>query len=207
MAQYLEFIKKAKAQAKKRNFAQSIEVIVSIKGMDLKQQANKFKETVMLPKGRGKTAKVGVIGTELINKTKIADVKISDEELSKTNNKKDVKKMADKADFFIADPKLMMTVGKNLGPVFGPRNKMPKPFPPTGDPTGLIKSLQKTINFKLQDTPVIQCLIGTEDMSDEDIETNASEIINKIKSKLPNGQQNIKALYFKTTMGPAIKVE
>ncbi len=207
MAQYLEFIKKAKAQAKKRNFTQSIELVISIKGLDLKQQTNKFKETIMLPKGKGKAARVGVIGTELINKTKIADAKISDDELSQTNNKKDAKKLADKADFFIADPKLMMTVGKNLGSVFGPRNKMPKPFPPTADPSGLIKSLQKTINIKLQDTPVIQCPIGTEKMSDDDLETNASEIINKIKSKLPNGSQNIKTLYFKTTMGPAIKVE
>ncbi|MCK5299740.1 MAG: 50S ribosomal protein L1 [Candidatus Aenigmarchaeota archaeon] len=207
MAEYSGFIKTAKEKATKRNFTQSVDIVISIKGLNLKQQTNKFKDSIILPKGRGESARIGVIGSELILKAKDADVKISNEDLSKIKNKKDAKKIADKADFFIADPKVMVMIGKSLGPILGPRNKMPKPFPPVGDPTGLIKSLRNTVNIKLQDTPVIQCLIGNEKMSDEDLATNAKEIMNRILSKLPSGQQNIKAVYFKTTMGPAVKTE
>ncbi len=202
-------VKQLRDNYKKRNFKQSVDLAVSLKGIDLKKPENKFKESIVLPKGRGNPSKVAVIGEELVSKSNdLADELITGDVLSNfENDKRAAKKMVDGVDFFVAEPAFMARVGKSLGRILGPRNKMPQPFPPQGDPTPLIERLKKTVRVSLKDDPVIHCLVGDEDMKDEDLAENIDHALSVITSKLSNNQHNIKSVYIKMTMGPVVKVK
>lgn len=208
MSDILNAIKGARKDTKERKFTQSLEIAINLKNVDLKKSDNKFKEDIVLPNGRGTPSKVGVIGEELVSKSKdFCDVLITGDDLSRMEkNKSASKKLVNSADFFIAEPAFMARVGKGLGRVMGPKNKMPQPFPPQGDPKALVGRLKKTTRVVLKDAPVIHCLVGNERMSDEELETNIKHAISSITLKLPNNQHNIKSLYLKMTMGPAVKI-
>jgi len=66
--------------------------------------------------------------------------------------------------------------------------------------------LQKTVKLVIKKAPVFQTIIGTDNMTDEELHQNALAIIEKLKGRLPKGEHNIKAILIKTTMGKPIKV-
>lgn len=210
MSEISKVIQELKSKTKNRKFVQSMDLAINVKGIDLKKPENRFKEEIILPKSRGEPAKICVIGSELSSKAKnSADVIIPEDELGKyEKDKKTAKKLIKTVDFFLAEPQLMARIGKSLGRFMGPLGKMPKPFPPQADPTTVISKLKDTVIVKLTDkTPVIHCMIGNEKMTDEDIEKNATTIINAVKNKLPSHEYNIRSVYLKFTMGPAQKIE
>lgn len=208
MSKIAEALKQARKKASKRNFVQSVDIVINLKNVDIKKPENKFKENVLLPKGRGKPARVCVIGTELASKAGgKADVVVKEAELAKhEKSMKDVKKLVNSADFFIAEPSLMARLGKSMGRVMGPRNKMPRPLPPQADPSGMIESMKNSVTIAVKDSPVIHCTVGSEKLSDEDLEKNISAVLAAVQKKLPSGEQNVGSVYVKLTMGPAVKV-
>jgi len=109
----------------------------------------------------------------------------------------------------LCQAELMPTVGKALGQVLATRGKMPKPVPGNAKLEPLIKRNEKTIALRSKGKflPTLHCIVGTEEMPDEDLSANATEIINSLKSTLPNKEANIKSVLFKTTMGTPVKVE
>ncbi len=135
-------------------------------------------------------------GAEIINSKEI-------EELAK--NKRLAKKLARDTDFFIAEPKLMPIVAKNLGKFLAPRGKTPRPI--IGDVKRMIESLRKSVRIRIKDAPVIQCAIGSESMKDEEIEANVIKILKFLEERLPKGKANIKNIVIKLTMGKPVKVE
>ena len=137
-----------------------------------------------------------------------ADKFISAEELDKmTEHKRDTKKMVNDIDFFIAEVALMPRVGKILGGIMGPRGKMPRPVPASVDPTPIINNLRRTVKARSKEKPVVHVAIGTKDMEVEKIAENGLEVLKRIEAKLEKGEENIRTVYVKTTMGPAVKVE
>jgi len=207
MSKIMQAVKQAREKAGKRKFVQSVDLIINMKNVDLKKPENKFKEVVVLPKGRGKPAAVCVIGNELASKASgKADVIVNEADLTKhEKTAKDVKKLVGSADFFIAEPQLMTRLGKTMGRVMGPRNKMPRPIPPQADPTGIIKNMKNSVIIAIKDAPVVHCTVGGEKMSDEELETNVKTVMEALQKKLPSGDQNIKSVYVKLTMGPPVK--
>ena len=204
-------IEKAKTESKKRNFIQSLELIINFKKIDFKKPENRINVTAVLPKGRGKKIKVAaIVGDELLIEAKqYADKVITKDELEKiAKNKKEARKIAKQYDFFIAQTDLMAEVGKVLGQILGPKGKMPKPVPPTAKLKAMLEAMQKNILIKMKGKflPTIQATIGTEEMSNEDLYENASSILEAIKNKLPNREGNIKSIYVKTTMGKPTRV-
>ena len=126
------------------------------------------------------------------------------EDLSK--DKKKFKKIADDYDFFIAEAPLMPTIGKTLGTVLGPRGKMPKPFPPHADISGVVKNLRSTIKLRSKSSKTFHTLAGNEDMDKEHIAENIDVIVKRLESTLERGRMNIGSIYIKTTMGPSERV-
>jgi len=59
----LQAVKEARELAKPRNFTQSFEFIATLKEIDMRKPENRIKTEVVLPHGRGKEAKIAVIGT------------------------------------------------------------------------------------------------------------------------------------------------
>jgi large subunit ribosomal protein L1 len=122
-------------------------------------------------------------------------------------DKKNTKKMIDETDFFIAESALMPRVGKILGGIMGPRGKMPRPIPGNVDPVPIINNLRRTVKARSKEKPVIHVPIGTKDMDIDKITENGLEVLKRVESKLEKGEESIRSVYVKTTMGPAVKVE
>ncbi len=202
-------IKEAKEKGTGRKFTQSIDLVVSVRHLDLKKAENKFSLEVMLPSGRGKKARVGVIGSNLALKVKgVADVILNEKEFGELErDPKKVRSFSQSIDFVVAEAPLMMRIGKSLGKVLGPRGKMPKPLPPHADATPVINKLKETVKVSLKDNPTISCTIGTEKMSDDELLKNLNAMLSALEKKFPLGKQNMKEVLVKATMGPPVKVD
>jgi large subunit ribosomal protein L1 len=207
----LEAVKEAKEKSKKRNFTQTVELILSLKDIDMKSSEGKIQEIIELPYSSEKQNKICVIASgELALKAKEAkaDLVIERNELEGLAGKKrDLRRIANEYDFFIAEAPLMPMVGKILGPVLGPRGKMPIPVPPTVDIASLIAKHRKTVMVRMRNQPIIQCRVGMENMKEEEITENIQTVLRTIEGKLKKGMKNIKFAYIKTSMGIPVKMK
>ena len=205
-----EAVKKVLEESKPRNFTQSIDVVITINDLDVNKPENRLDEEVLLPNGRGKDVKVAVIAEgELAFQAENAgaDIVIDKERLEELGkNRAEAKKVANNYDFFVAQTDLMPTVGRFLGPVLGPRKKMPKPIPATANPEVILGRLRSTVKVRVKDQPIIQSIVGSEDMTEAQIAENVDAILDVLDRKLEKGQKQIKAMYIKTTMGPVTRV-
>ena len=206
-AQLAEVVTKAKEETKKTKFKQSVELIINFKDIDVKK-GFAINEVVQLPKTNS-PATVCVIATgDMSQKAKAAnaDSVIGNEELEKFEaNKRESRKFINKYDFFLADTKIMPTVGKALGQLLGPRGKMPTPVPFNAPIDAFLARFRTSIKVRTRASLSISCKIGDESMEDADLATNAFTVLNTIEKKLPNGEKNIKKVMIKTTMGKPVK--
>ncbi len=208
----LNAVKKVRelAAAKPRKFKQTFDLAVSLKELDMKKPESKVKLEVMLPHGRGKQLKFGAIADgELAEKAKQAGLKtIVNREMLQmlAKDKKEQRKVIISGDIFIAQPDLMVEVGKTLGAALGPREKMPKPVNPKDDLKNVFARFDKIITARVKDQPIINCIVGTEQMTDEQIAENTEKVITALKEKLPKGESQIRGIYLKLTMSPSVKI-
>ncbi len=209
----LEAVKEAKtrARAKPRHFTQTVEVAVNLRDIDLRKPENRFKLEVMLPHGRGKDVKIAVIADGAVAEAakRLGLDVITGEQLEElAKNPREARKLAKNYDFFIASAPLMPKIGRYLGRYLGPRNKMPQVVPPTmTDLTPVVERLKRTVRIQLKSNPVVHAPVGTETMKDEELAENIEAVLSAITGKLERGENQVKSIYVKTTMGPAVKVK
>lgn len=205
-----EAVKKVLEESKPRNFTQSIDVVITINDLDVNKPENRLDEEVLLPNGRGKDVTVAFIAEgELAYQAEKAgaDIVIDKERLEELGkNRPEAKKLANTYDFFVAQADLMPTVGRFLGPVLGPRKKMPKPIPASANPEVILGRLKSTVKIRVKDQPLIQSIVGSEDMTQEQIVENIDAVLDVLDRNLEQGSKQIKAMYLKTTMGPVTRV-
>ncbi|SVA66287.1 uncharacterized protein METZ01_LOCUS119141 [marine metagenome] len=208
--QLVEVIKQAKESDKTRKFQQSIELILVFKDIDVKK-GFAINETIQLPKKMSKSASVCIIAAGDLGikaKNAKADRVMNEAELVQLGkNKRESRKVINKYDFFLADTKLMPTVGKVLGQLLGPRGKMPTPIPFNAPVEALLERFRTSVGVKVKGSLSLSCKIGEESMEDADLAANASAVAATIEKKLPNGDKNIRKIMIKTTMGKAIRLE
>jgi large subunit ribosomal protein L1 len=207
----LSAVKESKEKSKKRNFTQSVELILSLQDIDIKSSEGRLQEIVELPHASEQLNKICVIASgELALKAKRAnaDMVIDRVELERlAGKKKELRKIANDYDFFIAEAPLMPLVGKVLGPSLGPRGKMPVPVPPTADISSLIAKYRKVVILRMRNQPIIQCRVGMENMKEEEITENIQAVLRVVEGKLKRGVKNIKHVYIKTSMGAPVKIK
>jgi len=208
--QLVEVIKQAKESDKTRKFQQSIELILVFKDIDVKK-GFAISETIQLPKKMSKSASVCIIAAGDLGikaKNAKADRVMNEAELVQLGkNKRESRKVINKYDFFLADTKLMPTVGKVLGQLLGPRGKMPTPIPFNAPVEALLERFRTSVGVKVKGSLSLSCKIGEESMEDADLAANASAVASIIEKKLPNGDKNIRKIMIKTSMGKAIRLE
>ena len=195
----------------KRKFVQSFDLIVTLKDVDIK--AKPVDTFAVLPHSRGKKIKVcALVGQELAEQAaKTCDFVIRENDFVTYKDKKKLKNLARSYDFFIAQVTLMPQVAAVFGRVLGPRGRMPNPkagcvVPPSADLAGLKERLQKTVQLKSRNSPMVQCIVGSEDMGTEQVADNVLSVYNQVSKMLPNEEQNIKTVYLKKSMSNVIKV-
>jgi len=207
----LNAIKEVKGKSEKRNFVQSIELVINLQDIDPKKPESKIQELIELPYPPGKENKICVIASgEMALKAKKAGANLVVERSNLEalmGDKKKQKELAKNYDFFIAEAPLMPTVGKSLGATLGPKGKMPMPIPPTANIADHIEKHRKMVLVRLRGQPVLQCRVGNENMPDEEITQNVQAVIRRIEGKLKKGIKNIRSIHLKTTMGLSVKVK
>jgi large subunit ribosomal protein L1 len=207
----LDAIKEAKTQSGEKKFTQSVEMILDIKEIDMKSPEGRIQQVVELPHATGKPNKVLVVASgELALKAKRAkaDKVMERAELEDlAGKKKELRKLANDYDVFLSEAPLMPSVGRIFGPVLGPRGKLPVPVPPNADIASLITKHRKTVLVRMRNQPIIQCLVGTEDMKEEDVVDNIQAVLRVLEGKLKRGLKNVKFAFIKTSMGKPVKIK
>ncbi len=207
----LEAVKEVKAKSGQKKFNQTVDLILDIKEIDMKAPEGKIQAVLELPHATGKPNKVCIIASgELALKARNAqaDNVIERADLEGlAGKKKDLRKLAESYDVFISEAPLMQLVGKTLGPVLGPRGKMPVPVPPNADIASVIAKNRNTVVVRMRNQPIIQVSVGSEKMSDEELVDNIQAVLRLLEGKLKRGLKNVKFAFIKTSMGSPVKIK
>ncbi|MBI2576140.1 50S ribosomal protein L1 [Candidatus Woesearchaeota archaeon] len=209
----LAALKKVREHSPKRKFVQSVDVIINLKGIDLKKSEQAVNFFVTVPYARGKKVKAcALVGPELLAQAKsVCDAAISIDEFAKYQEKKAVRKLAEDFDFFIAQATIMPKIASAFGRVFGPKGKMPNPkagcvVPPNANLKPLYEKLQKTVRLQTKNDPIIMAYVGNEGMKDEELADNIHTIVEAVLHSIPKGLENLKNVFVKFTMGASVQI-
>ena len=206
----LESVKKALETAPERKFSESVEIAINLKNLDMNQPINRLDEEIILPNGLGRPIKIAVFAKgETAQRAKAAgaDYVFDPEEISVLGEDKTrAKNLAEEVNFFIAESAYMPVIGKTLGQVLGPRGKMPIPLTADKDVVQVINKSKNSIKVRSKDKLTFHILIGKKDMDPVKLAQNIEAIVNRIEHRYERGLYNVKSIYVKSTMGPAVKV-
>lgn len=211
----IKALKNLRENSKKRKFKQTIDLIVNLKDINFKDTKNQVDIFVQLHYSKGKKSKVcALVGPELVDDAKkiVDKVIVQDEFEQFIKDKKLIKRLVGEYDFFLAQANIMPKVAQVFGKVLGPRGKMPNPkagcvVPPKFNLKPLYDNLQKTVRVRAKDIPMIQTVVGTEEMEDKEILDNIEYVYSQIVVNLPKEEHNIKAVTLKLTMGKPVRLK
>lgn len=192
-------------KGKERKFEQSVDLIVNLKAIDVKREGVNI---VLNIPHRVKDKKVCGFLTE---KSALID-SVLEPNFSKYKDKKLLKELVKKYDYFVASAKLMPKVATTFGRVLGPVGKMPSPQLGilTQENEAAVKAVLAKIDMSLKvrmKEASIKLIVGKEKMSDEQITENVESIYRGIENALPKKKENVKNVMIKLSMGKPVKVE
>jgi len=195
---------KANATAK---FDETIEVAVNL-NVDPRHADQMVRGMVTLPKGTGKTVRVGVFARGAKAEEALAagaDV-VGAEDLLEI-----VQGGTIDFDRCIATPDMMGLVGR-LGKVLGPKGLMPNPKLGTvtmnvGEAVKAAKGGQ--IEFRVEKAGIIHAGLGKASFPQEDLKANLSAFLDALVKAKPSGAKGkyVEKIAVSSSMGPGVKVD
>ena len=191
-------------KGKERKFDQTVDLIVNLQKFDVKKnQVNIF---INVPHKIKDKKIAGFLESKNSNVETITK-----DEFKKYSDKKLLKNLVKKFDFFIAQGSLMPKVATTFGRVLGPAGKMPSPqlgiILNADDKT--INELKEKVNNSVKirtKEASIKLAVGKQSMKDEDLIENIMMIYNAILKELPRDKENVKNIELKFTMTKPQKV-
>ncbi|MFW5846530.1 MAG: hypothetical protein ACOCUU_00070 [Nanoarchaeota archaeon] len=198
-------LKELRKNSKERKFNQTVDLIINLQKFDLKKDSintivsvpHKIKDKKIAGFIDGSSSKINTIPPS---------------EFGKYKDKKSLKKLVRKYDFFISQANLMPKVATTFGRALGPLGKMPSPqlgiIPNADDKIieNLIKKINTSIKIKTKEAS-IKVPVGKQDMKDEEIVENAMAIYNSLVKEFSRGKDNIKNIEIKFTMTKPQKIK
>ena len=190
---------------KERKFDQTVDLIINLQKYDIKK--NPLNLFISVPH---KIKDKKICGFLEIKNKNIET--ITKDSFKKYSDKKELKKLVKKFDFFIAEASLMPKVATTFGRILGPVGKMPSPQ------LGILANVnEKTINelkvkinnsIKIRTKEAsIKLAIGKQNMKDEEIIENIITVYNAILKALSREKDNIKNIEVKFTMTKPQKIK
>ena len=204
-----EAVIRALETAPSRNFRESVDLAINLKGLDLRDPTNRVDETVVLPSGTGRETKIVLfaMGENAVLGEKVVEEVLGSVQIKELGDDAEAAKaLANSTDFFVADVGLMQDIARLLGKVLGPRGKMPRPLQPEEDVVDVVNRMKNTVQLRSRDNRTFHARVGAQDMSATDIATNIEVVIRRLHAALKNGALNVDSIYVKTTMGPSERV-
>ncbi|MBX9814882.1 MAG: 50S ribosomal protein L1 [Proteobacteria bacterium SG_bin5] len=201
-----EAIALAKANATAK-FDETIEVAMNL-GVDPRHADQMVRGVVTLPKGTGKTVRVGVFarGAKAEEaKAAGADV-VGAEDLMEL-----VQGGTIEFDRCIATPDMMGVVGR-LGKILGPKGLMPNPKlgTVTMNVTEAVKAAKGgQVEYRVEKAGIIHSGIGKASFAAEDLRANFDALVDAIVKAKPSGAKGkyVKKIAISSTMGAGIKID
>ncbi len=210
----LAALKELREKSPKKKFNQTVDILINLKGLDLKKPDHKVDTYIQLPNNKGKKLKLCAFVDEQMAKQArtLFNTVILKAEFEKW--KKDIKaqkKLAAEHDFFIAQAEVMVPLAAAFGKVLGARGKMPSPkagcvIPGTANLEPLANRLQNTVRLQTKNELSVKANIGNETMDDSQLADNALLVYNSVVPKLPQEKNNLRYVALKLTMGPLFKI-
>jgi len=211
--QVIKALQELRKASKKRNFKQSVDIVLTFKDLNLKNPNENLDFYMSLPvKVLKKKTICAFAGSELQDQAeKFCDKVITQPDFDKYD-KKAIKKLANEYTYFIAQANIMVKVAAKFGRILGTRGKMPNPkagcvVPPKGNVQTTVEKLQNLIRIRTNKSPIAYATIGTDDASDEELAKNAVTIIDQVVHHLPKEIHNLRNIYLKFTMSKPVKIE
>jgi len=209
-AKILEAVKAAVEKAPERKFSESIDITINLKNIDMAQPKNRIDETILLPNGTGEKIGICVIGKgDIVTQAKDAkvDLILGPEEVERLGGApREARRIAGQYRFFLAETAVMPQVGRFLGPRLGPRGRMPMPITQQMDIRPIVERLRSSVKIRTKDKTVFSTKVGTTAMSPEKVAENIDAVTKRIEAVLEQGHLNVRSIYVKTTMGPAVRL-
>lgn len=192
-------------KAEKRKFEQTVDLLISFKGMDMRRDNVNVISTIPHAFSDKRVCAFFENKSDLV-KT------ITKAEFDKYKEKKALKLLLRDYDFFIGSAKVMPAVATAFGKVLGPTGKMPTPqlgvlMQETPEAIkALLVRINKSIKIKAKE-PAVRVAVGKENMSDEHLLQNIRAVYNDVVNVLPAKKENVRKIMIKLTMGAPVKVD
>jgi large subunit ribosomal protein L1 len=195
---------KANATSK---FDETVEIALNL-GVDPRHADQMVRGVVTLPKGTGKTVRVGVFARgDKADEARAAgaDVVGAEDLLEICQN--------GKIEFerCIATPDMMGLVGR-LGKVLGPKGLMPNPklgtvTPNVGEAVKAAKGGQ--IEYRVEKAGIIHSGIGKASFSAADLRANFDALVDAVVKAKPSGAKGkyVRKVAISSTMGPGVRID
>ncbi len=200
LKQALEELRKEKT----RKFNQTVDLIVNFQKYSHKK--NPINLFVSVPH---KTKDKKVAGF-FQSKSEFVDT-ITLDEFKKYADKKKLKSLVKKYDFFIAQGDLMPKVATTFGRVLGPAGKMPSPQlgillnADEKSVADLKSKINTSVKIRVKES-CVKVAVGKQNMKDEEIIENIMSIYHELIKALPRDKENIKNVELKFTMTKPQKI-
>jgi len=197
----------------KRHFTETVELQIGLKNYD-PQKDKRFSGSIKLPNITKATYKLCVLGDEKhCDEAKRFGLPfLNMDELKKYGNmkkdqqKKAVKKLANKYNSFLASESIIRQVPRLLGPGLNKANKFPLLITHTESMEDKVKDLKCTVRFQLKKVLCIGVAVGNVVLKPNELSINIQMAVNFLVSLLKKGWQNIKSLNIKSTMGKVHRI-
>jgi len=205
-----ETIKKGaeELKGKKRNFTETIEMQVTLKNYDPTRE-KRFSGTFKLPSIPRPNLKCCMLGNaaHCEQADRIGVDHMSVEDLKKLNkNKKLVKKLAKRYDFFLASDNMIKQIPRLLGPGLTKAGKFPTLLSSGEDMQEKINEVKSTIKFQMKKVMCLNVAVGNVELSKQENIVNVQLAANFLASLLKKQWQNIGVIYIKSSMGPSQQI-
>jgi large subunit ribosomal protein L10Ae len=194
--------------AKKRKFCETIELQIVLKNYDT-QKDKRFAGSIKLPNLPRPRMSCCILGdAKHVEAAKSAGIPCMDVEALKALNKdkKKVKKLANKYNFFLASASIMKQIPRLLGPTMHKLGKFPTLIEHSEDLVEKIDSIRSTVKFQLKKVLTMGVAVGHVEMTQDQVYANTMITVNFLVSLLKKNWQNIKTLNVKSTMGAAKRI-
>jgi large subunit ribosomal protein L1 len=188
-------------------FDETIEVSLNL-GVDPRHADQMVRGVVNLPKGTGKTVRVGVFarGAKADEAREAGADVVGAEDLMQT-----IQDGTIDFDRCIATPDMMGVVGR-LGKVLGPKGLMPNPK--LGTVTMNVAQAVKDaksgqVEYRVEKAGIIHSGIGKASFPAEDLRANFDALLDAVVKAKPSGAKGkyVKKVAISSTMGPGIRVD
>ncbi len=209
---FMQAVKKAKEEAasSKKKFVQSLDFIAILKPRKTKNDVP-IDTITYLPNRASETKTCAFVDKDIITQVGNSFSKVVLKDDFAKYDKKAVKKLSKEYDYFFAEASIMPQVAAKFGKQLTALNKMPNPksgtiIAPGADFSASAKKISSAVRINTKKNNAVLIKVGDEKTEDQKIVDNMTSLYSFLKASLGNGENDIKRMYIKPTMGKKVQV-